>query len=252
VSKKPTAQSVIVTGAASGIGKACVDHLLHQGHRVLAVDLYLDRLKSCFHDLERGLDFCAADISKPEECSKIVDQASRKFGKIDALMHWAAIHSTKEWDVVTVEDLDREFRVNITGAFLIAQAVAKCIKETGGGSIVLTGSTSVLHGSTGEIAGSGGPAYVASKAAITGLVRSLAKALGPHQIRVNSIMPGPTITAMTEGYDDTTRTLLKSMSPLGRIASAEEIAEAGCFLISNESRYISGESIIVNGATVFG
>jgi len=245
-------QSVIVTGAASGIGKACVDYLLKNGHRVLAVDLDLDRLNAGFADPDQKLDFCAADISKTEDCSAIVDQAENRFGKVDALIHWAGIHSTKTWDEITSQDFDRVLRVNVTGSFLVAQAVARRMKETGGGSIVLTGSTSVIHGATGEITGTGGPAYVTSKAAITGLVRTLANALGRHKIRVNAIVPGATDTAMTVNYNDTTLKQLSAMSPLGRIASAEDIAEAGCFLISNEARYISGESLIVNGASIFG
>jgi len=241
-------QSVIVTGAGSGIGKACVDYLLEKGKRILAVDLDIVRLKTAFPNASSNLEFCAADISRTEDCSAIVDNAQDKFGKVDALIHWAGIHSRKTWEEVTAEDMDREFRVNVTGSFLIAQAAAKAIKETGGGSIVLTGSTSVIHGSNGE----GGPAYVASKSSIIGLIRSLANSLGLYQIRVNGIIPGPTETAMTENYDAATRKQLSAMSPLGRMAVAEDIAEVGCFLISKESRFISGESIIVNGASSFG
>jgi len=233
----PAIQSVIVTGAASGIGKACVKYLLAKNHNVLAVDLNLERLKVEFPNASSNLGFCAADISKTENCMSVVDQAKSQFGKIDALIHWAAVHSTKTWDEITANELDRVLRINVTGTFLIAQAVAKSMKHTGGGSIVLTGSTSVMHGSTGEITGTGGPAYVTSKASVNGIIRSFAKALGRHQIRVNGIMPGPTITAMTQNYDEETRKHLSAMSPLGRIASPEDIAEAGCFLISPEARW---------------
>jgi len=134
----------------------------------------------------------------------------------------------------------------------MAQAAAKVMMNTGGGSIVLTGSTSVIHGATGDIEGTGGPGYVASKAAMTGMIRSLANALGRYNIRVNGVVPGATLTPMTQNYTQKTRGLLAQMSPLGHIADADEIADVGCFLISNESRYISGESIIVNGASSFG
>jgi len=245
-------ETVIVTGAASGIGKSCAEYLLTKNYNVLAVDLELARLKAEFPKSGPNLDFCAADISDPDKCMKLVEQVKNRFGKVDALIHWAAIHSTKTWDEVTAEELDRVLRVNVTGAFLIAQAVAKSMKDSGGGSIVLTGSTSVMHGATGEITGTGGPAYVASKASIVGLIRSLAKALGRYNIRVNGIMPGPTITPMTKNYDEQTKKHLSAMSPLGRIASPEDIAEAGCFLISREARFVSGELLIVNGATMFG
>jgi len=228
-------ETVIVTGAASGIGKSCAEYLLTKNYNVLAVDLELARLKAEFPKSGPNLDFCAADISDPDKCMKLVEQVKNRFGKVDALIHWAAIHSTKTWDEVTAEELDRVLRVNVTGAFLIAQAVAKS-----------------MHGATGEITGTGGPAYVASKASIVGLIRSLAKALGRYNIRVNGIMPGPTITPMTKNYDEQTKKHLSAMSPLGRIASPEDIAEAGCFLISREARFVSGELLIVNGATMFG
>jgi len=167
-------------------------------------------------------------------------------------MHWAAVHSTQTWEEVTAEEFERVLRVNVTGSFLIAQAVAKSMKETGGGTIIMTGSTSVIHGATGDITGTGGPVYVVSKASITGMVRSLAKALGPFNIRVNGIMPGPTRTNLTQNYDATTFEYLESISPMGRIALPEDIAEAGCFLITPEARFITGELIIVNGGIVFG
>jgi len=250
LAKSPGPQSVIVTGAASGIGKACTEHLLSKNHNVLAVDLGLTRLKAEFPKPGPSLDFCAADISETEQCKNIIGQAKSRFGKINALIHWEATYSTKTWDAITAEELDRVLRVNVTGTFLIAQAAAMAMKDTGGGSIVLTGSSSIMHGATGEITGTGGPAYVASKASIIGIVRSLVKAL--YQIRVNSVMPGPTITPMTKNNDEQTRKHLSAISPLGRIASPEDIAEAGCFLISPEARFVSGESLIVNGATMFG
>jgi len=246
LAKSPSPQSVIVTGAASGIGKACTEHLLSKNHNVLAVDLDLMRLKAEFPKPGPNLDFCAADISETEQCMNIIEQAKSRFGKINALMHWAATHSTKTWDAITAEELDRVLRVNVTGTFLIAQVVAKSMKDTGGGSIVLTGSTSVMHGATGEITGTGGPAYLASKASITGIVRSLAKALGQQRLAWIDI------TLMTKNYDEQTRKHLSAISSLGPIASPEDIAEAGCFLISPKARFVSGETLIVNGATMFG
>jgi len=96
----PAFQSVIVTGAASGIGKACVEYLLTKNNNVLAVDLDLDRLKTAFPKPSSNLNFCAADISKSETFTNIAEQTTSRFGKIDALIHWAAIHSTKTSDVI--------------------------------------------------------------------------------------------------------------------------------------------------------
>lgn len=246
-------KNVLVTGAASGIGKACVNYLLGGGNRVLAVDLKIDALEAAFsgHDPEQ-LAFFAADVSSTEDCSAAVAASGAFFGKLDALMHWAGIHSTKAWDELTADDFTRIFSVNVTGSFLMAQAAARKMKDEGGGAIMLTSSTSIYHAPIGGKAGNGGPAYVTSKAAIVGMVRTLARALGPSNIRVNGIVPGVTDTPMIGNYSEETRQLQRDRSPLGRIGSAEELAEAGCMLISDASRYVSGELVIVNGATMFG
>jgi NAD(P)-dependent dehydrogenase (short-subunit alcohol dehydrogenase family) len=246
-------KNVLVTGAASGIGKACVEYLLTAGNRVLAMDLDIARLGSAFpHREERRLAFFGGDVSKAQDCADAVAAAIADLGKIDALMHWAGKHSIKPWDQLTAEDFCEQLRVNVTGSFLMAQAVARRMKTSGGGAIMLTGSTAVIHAPIGGQAGNGGPAYVTAKAAITGLVRTLARALGPYLIRVNAVAPGVTETPMIGNYSAEARRTQITQSPMGKIASAEEIAEAGCLLISDASRYVSGEIVIVNGATSFG
>lgn len=248
-----TDRTVIVTGAASGIGKACAHYLLCGGNRVLAADLDEERLKAAFPEPVDGLAFAAGDVSREESCAVIVDAAVRAFGRVDALTHWAGRHSIKSWDELTADDFNATLSVNVTGSFLIAQAAARRMRDQGdGGAIVLTGSTAVIHAPIGGAAGNGGPAYVTAKAAITGLVRTLARALGPSGIRVNAIAPGVTETPMISNYSEETRRLQVGTSPFGRIGSAEEVAEAGCLLVSDESRYVSGEVLIVNGATAFG
>ncbi|MEJ8569984.1 SDR family NAD(P)-dependent oxidoreductase [Microbaculum marinum] len=248
-----TDQSVIVTGAASGIGKACATYLLGGGNRVLAADLREEDLAAAFPQPPNNLRTVAADISDADACARIVETAVEAFGAVDALMHWAGRHSIKSWDQLTADDFDSLLRVNVTGSFLMAQAAARRMAgQATGGAIVLTGSTAVIHAPIGGSAGNGGPLYVTSKAAITGMVRSLARALGPSNIRVNGVAPGVTETPMISNYAQETRELQVKTSPLGRIGSAAEVAEAGCMLISPASRYVSGEMIIVNGATAFG
>lgn len=244
---------VVVTGAASGIGKACTSYLLRGGNHVLAVDLRIDSLQAAFPETDPALAFAAADLSNAADCASTIEQAVARFERIDALIHWAGRHSTRTWDELTAEEFNDLLSVNVTGSFLIAQAAARRMKEQGeGGAIVLTGSTAVIHAPIGGAAGNGGPAYVTSKAAITGMVRTLARALGAFGIRVNGVAPGVTETSMISNYAQETRSLQVSASPFGRIGSAEEVAEAGCMLISAASRYVSGEMLIVNGATSFG
>lgn len=248
-----TDKVVVVTGAASGIGKACTSYLLRGSNRVLAVDLRLDSLQAAYPEASSALALSAADVSSAADCASAIEQAVASFGRIDALIHWAGRHSTKTWDELTAEEFNSLLSVNVTGSFLIAQAAARRMREQGeGGAIVLTGSTAVIHAPIGGAAGNGGPAYVTSKAAITGMVRTLARALGPFAIRVNGIAPGVTETPMISNYAQETRGLQMNSSPFGRIGSAEEVAEAGCMLASDASRYVSGEMLIVNGATSFG
>jgi NAD(P)-dependent dehydrogenase (short-subunit alcohol dehydrogenase family) len=248
-----TGKTVLVTGAASGIGKACVSYLVAGGNRVLAMDLDEDRLAAAFPQRDpTQLAFFAGSVADTAVGAASIEAVRTQFGKLDALMNWAGIHSIKTWDEATADDFAQQMAVNVTGAFLMAQAAARAMKETGGGSIVLTGSTSFIHAPIGGSAGNGGPAYVTAKSAVIGMVRTLARALGPFNIRVNGISPGVTETPMISNYSDETRSAQRAASPLGRIGSAEEIAEAGCLLITDASRYISGEMVIVNGATSFG
>ncbi|MYZ49133.1 SDR family NAD(P)-dependent oxidoreductase [Propylenella binzhouense] len=252
MSSRQGSQTVLVTGAASGIGRACVRHLLATGERVLAMDLRLADLEAAFPERPEMLALREGDVRSAEDCAAAVDAAVAAFGRLDALMHWAGRHSIKPWEDLTAADLNAILEVNVTGSFLIAQAAARHMRRNRSGAIVLTGSTAVIHAPIGGAAGNGGPAYVASKAAITGLVRSLARALGPDNIRVNAVAPGVTETPMIGNYSAETREAQTRQSPMGRIGTAEEVAEAGCMLISQAARYVSGEVLIVNGATSFG
>jgi 3-oxoacyl-[acyl-carrier protein] reductase len=244
--------SVLVTGAASGIGNASARQLLAAGHDVVAVDLEVEAVRASLTTSGESLEAFSADISRQADCKAAVQKTISRFGKIDALVHWAAKHSSTQWSELEPEELNRVLAINITGSFLIAQSAARHMIPRKTGAIVLTSSTAVNAGTTGGPAGSGGPAYVASKAAIIGLVRSLARSLGPSGIRVNSISPGVTETPMIAGYSEENRALQKTRVPLGRLAEPQDIASVGTFLISEESRYINGENIIVDGGAVFG
>jgi 3-oxoacyl-[acyl-carrier protein] reductase len=245
------AETVMVTGAASGIGKACARLLLAEGREVAAVDLDEAALAAAL-PAAQSLERIAADVSRADACEAAVARAVARFGKLDAVIHWAAIHSTAAWDELTAEAMNRVLAVNVTGSFLVAQAAARHMIPRGKGAIVLCASTSVLNGSIGGPPGNGGPAYVTSKAAITGLVRSLARALGPKGVRVNAVAPGVTDTPMIETYTPDQRNATVARVPLGRLAAPEEIASVGCFLITDAARYMTGEVVIVNGGAQFG
>jgi 3-oxoacyl-[acyl-carrier protein] reductase len=244
--------TVLVTGAASGIGNASARQLLDAGHDVVGVDLDADSARANLKTSGQTFEAVSADISREEDCNTAVQKTISRFGKIDALIHWAAKHSSTPWSDLRAEEFNRILTVNVTGSFLIARAVAEHMVPRKSGAIVLTSSTSVNAGTTGGAAGSGGPAYVSSKAAIVGLVRTLARSLGPSGIRVNGISPGVTETPMIANYSEENRALQKTRIPLGRLGQPEDIASVGAFLISEASSYINGEVIIVDGGSVFG
>lgn len=239
---------VLVTGAASGIGLACVRQLLRSGASVVGVDVQEPV------DPEEGGRFISlvGDVSRTDDCERVVARAVGAVGKLDGLIHCAAIHSNADWEQLTAAELQRVLAVNVTGSFLTAQAAARRMKEAGRGAILLVSSGNVLAGGAGGEAGVGGPAYVASKASIIGLVRSLARALGPHGVRVNGIMPGVTDTPMIACYSPEHRAAQERRALLGRIGSAEEIADVCCFLVSPGARIMTGEMVIANGGAQFG
>ena len=244
-------QVVIVTGAASGIGLACTKLLLEGGAKVVAFDIQEDKMRSNLPKSNLNLIQISGDLSDPNACTSVVTQTIKDFGKLNALIHWGAAHSSARWDELDADECNKIMNVNVTGTFLIAQAAAKPMVENGKGSIVLCTSTSVLHGVIGG-EGQGGPAYVASKGAVIALTRSLARALGPKGVRVNAVSPGITETAMIEDYSERQRNAMKQRFPLGRFAEPNEIAEAGLFLISEKASFMTGETMHVNGGSNFG
>ena len=235
---------VIVTGAASGIGLACVERLLAEGHRVCGIDLQpfpIDQMKA---DHRPRFIEAHANVANRAECIAATKRAVDAFGKVSGLIHMAGIHSSLTWREITPEHLDRILSVNVTGSFLIAQTVAEQMER--GGAMVLTSSSSIAVGGVGG-SGRGGPAYVASKAAIIGLTRALARSLAPLGIRVNAVSPGSTETAMTAEYDEQAKRRVGERTFVGRMGRPDEIAAVACFLISDSSSYISGEILPVTG-----
>ncbi len=241
-------KTVLVTGAASGIGLASAKLLLQEGYQVMAFDPQEELMR---HNLpeEDLISFFCGDISMPEDCSDAVALTVKTFGQLDALLHWGAAHSSKRWDELDAEEFNHIMSVNVTGSFLIAQAAARYMMAGDGGAIVLTTSTSVIFGATGGN-GQGGPAYVSSKGAIIALNRSLARALAP-KVRCNAVSPGLTETPMIGGMTKKLREDMTRRFPLGRFGIPDEIANAGLFLISEKASFITGEVIHVNGGSNF-
>ena len=245
-----TTKTVLVTGAASGIGLACAHDLLADGHRVAALALEMESLKRAHPDSRAELMLFAGDVSVEESCNAAVMATTSQFGGLDALIHFAAIHSTKSWDEISPEEFNRVLEVNVTGAFLIARAAARHMVRQRAGAIVLTGSGSVYVSGVGGGSGRGGPAYVSSKGGVQVLTRALARSLGPEGIRVNCVSPGSTETPMIAEYSEAARDGVRARTPLGRIGDPHEVAAVARFLISDAASYVNGETIQINGGAV--
>jgi len=243
-------KTVIVTGAASGIGFACAKLLSQRGSKVVGLDVQRKILEKRFRNLDNAIGLCG-DVSIDLDCINAVKSAVENFGGLDGLIHCGAAHSGARWDELDPNDMNRILEINVTGSFLIARACANHMKKNKSGSIVLTTSASVLFGVTGGN-GQGGPAYVSSKGAVIGLMRSMARALAPDGIRVNAVSPGITDTPMIASYTKEQKTAMRERFPLRRFAKPKEIAEGAIFLISDKASFMTGENMHINGGSNFG
>lgn len=240
---------IIVTGAARGLGREFALHLASLGARVLAADT-ADPDTTCAQARERGLTEivpAVVDVRSASDARGLARSASDALGGLDALVNNAAIVALvrRPFDEIPEEEWDRVFEVNVKGAWLCARALAPLLREAGGGSIVNLASEVAFSGSPGVAH------YDASKAALIGLTRVLARELGPAQIRVNALAPGfiPTEGSSVMQGD---RPYDTAATPLGRLGRPDDLLGALAFLISDESAFVTGQTLLVNGGRLFG
>jgi glucose 1-dehydrogenase len=230
----------LVTGADTGIGWAIAQRLQADG---FALAFHTrdeeDDARERFDEIAaRGrAEWVPGDVSDPETCERIVREAVEKLGRIDVLVNNAGVTSAKPALDLTAEDFDKIFIIDVRGAFLLARAAALSMRESGGGSIV--NITSVHE----HIPRPGFTLYAAGKAALGMLTRSLALELAADGIRVNAVAPGAIATERNEEAD-----ALIPEIPLGRPGEPEEVAGLVSYLAGDEARYVSGASILIDGA----
>jgi NAD(P)-dependent dehydrogenase (short-subunit alcohol dehydrogenase family) len=235
---------VLVTGAARGIGLATASRFLEDGWRVAMLDILGDTLRSAVDELgcADALLAIEADVSDPKAVQAAVQQAHRRFGRIDALVNNAGIAVFKPMLEVTLEDWQRVLAVNLTGPFLMTQAVAPIMRDQGGGAVVNITSISGLRASTLRVA------YGTSKAGLTHLTKQQAAELGEYGIRVNAVAPGPVDTAMAKAvHTPEIRADYHDHIPLNRYGLESELAGAIRFLCGEEAGYITGQVLAVDG-----
>jgi len=230
----------IVTGAAGGIGEAVVHALAGAGATVLGADLEGERLRRLAGDLPAGCAI-ALDVADPRALERAAAAAVDAHGRLDILVNAAGIVSRSAALDVTPEEWHRVLDVNLGGTFFACQAAARVMVARDGGAIVNVASELALV-ADGNHAG-----YIASKAGVAGLTRALAVEWGPLGIRVNAVAPGLTRTPMTADMAEADREDYRTRTPDRRLAEPEDIAEAVLFLVSDASRHVAGQLLVVDG-----
>lgn len=246
----------IVTGAASGQGAAAARLFAHEGARVAAFDNNAEKLADWAESAGDGVMTAVCDVSDSESVRAAIASVVERFGRINVLYNNAGVSLRNEgpWDEtqdggiadITEELFDRVLAINLKGQFLMCKYTIPHMLEAGGGSIVNVASV------VGVFVGDANNAYCVSKAGILGLTRALAFTYGPKKIRTNILCPGWVDTPMTERYLRQPGAVEKQMeeNPLRRVAEPGEIANVGLFLASDESSYMNGAVIPVDGGAV--
>lgn len=234
----------LVTGAASGIGRASVERLVGLGVSVVAVDLQRDRCNwVAAQGLEASVEIVEGDVTSDVTNAAAVTAALARFGRLDAAVFNAGISMSGDLLDLPIEEFDRAMAVNVRAVVLGIRAVVPQMRSAGAGRIVVTASTSGLGGDPNMWA------YNASKGAVVNLVRAAAVDLGPDNITVNAVCPGPTETEMTARLQSlpTVHDELRRAIPLQRWGNAAEIAAVIAFLVSPEASFVNGAIVPVDG-----
>lgn len=238
----------VVTGAGQGIGRRFAHALAAAGATIVIAERNAaagERVASEVSATGGEALFVETDVAEPGSVDAMVEKVSRAFGRIDALINNAALFSSLEmrpFDEIPLEEWDAVLRVNLTGAFLCARAVAPAMRRAGFGRIVNIASGAVTLGRPNYLH------YTTSKAGLIGMTRSLARELGPQGITVNAILPGATFTEVerkTVSEEQKARIIAQQCVP--RPETPEDLVGALLFLVSDASAFVTGQSLTVDG-----
>ncbi|WP_373079544.1 SDR family NAD(P)-dependent oxidoreductase [Zhongshania sp.] len=244
-------KTALITGAAAGIGKACALRLAREGIAVGVLDLNLEGCEAVAAEIVaaggRAIAL-RASIADREQVTAAADQLRDAFGAITIVVNNAGISNFIPFEELSDEDWDRMFTINTKGTFIVTQVVLPDMKAANWGRIVNISSSSAQTGSVEQVH------YSASKGAVISMTRSLAQALGPYGITVNNIPPGAVMnTIMSEENKHRFKMPMETLTkliPVGRTGEPEDIANACAWLVSEETSYVSGQTIGVNGGRV--
>lgn len=236
-------KTIIVTGGSRGIGAAIVSLLAKENYNIVLnynkSEEIAKKMQEEFTNLGKTVEIFKADVSKREEVKKLVDFTIKKFGKIDVLINNAGISQTKLFTDITDEDWNNMLNIDLNSVFYASQEVAKHMIHEKEGCIINISSIWGMIGASCEVH------YSVAKAGVDAMTKSLAKELGPSNIRVNSIAPGIIDTDMNKYLSEKELEQIKEEIPLGKIGETSSIAKCAKWLI--EDNYTTGQIIAING-----
>lgn len=245
-------KSAIITGAASGQGRAAAEIFAQEGAQVAAFDLSEDGLNSLKRDHPEILPI-KVDLADAKAIESAIGEVIDAFGSLNIVYNNAGIITRKpgEWDItqdgltadISIEEFERNINVNLKSQFLMCKYALPHLAASGGGSIVNVASTA------GPQMGTGNHAYSTAKAGVVGLTHAIAYSYGKQNIRANTICPGMVETPIVDHLttDDNFVELWAKSHPLGRFAKPRELANVGLFLASDESSFVNGATIVADG-----
>ena len=239
-------KTAVVTGAASGIGRACATRFVREGSKVALVDVDSDRGRAVAEGLakEGEVAFFPCDVGFKDQVDATVEGAIKQFGHIDILLSNAGIMRRFDFLDLSEADFDDVIRTNLKSVFLFGQAVGRHMSTRRSGVIINMSSTSVVM-TMPTLA-----AYAASKGGISSLTRAMAISLAKHGIRVNAIGPGTILTELNRNNllaNPNARRNILSRTPLMRLGEGEDVAGVAMFLATDDSDYVSGQTVYVDG-----
>ncbi len=245
--KRLKGKTAVVTGGAQGIGKATVIKFLEEGANVAIWDLAEDKgnlLVKEFAEKGAKVSFHKVNVANFDDVKNEMQKVIEQYGQVDILVNNAGITKDSTLKKMTPEQWQQVIDVNLTGVFNCTQAVAEHMAERGSGRILNASSVVGLYGNFGQTN------YVATKAGVIGMTKTWARELGRKGVCVNAVAPGFIATEMVKAMPEKVINMMEEKTPLGRLGEPEDIANAYCFLASDEASFINGTTLSVDGGIV--
>lgn len=247
-----TAKVVVITGAGQGLGRAYALRFASMGHHIAALDINADSLARVAHEVQALGQTClplTVDIGDAAAVAHAGQQIDARFGRADILINNAAIFSSlkmRPFEEIPLDEWSRVLHVNVTGTMLTVKALLPLMRRHRWGRVINISSAAVVMGRANYLH------YTTSKAAVIGMTRSLARELGPHGITVNVVLPGATDTEVArETVTPAQKQAQISMRCIPREENTDDVTGAVVFLASEDSRFITGQSLVVDGGLTF-